>query len=52
MAHSVMREEGRATAYITVSDQVVNADLLPCTVINALLTLFWRLNRKKAICFT
>lgn len=40
------------SAYVTVSDQVVNADLLPCTVINALLTLFWRLNRKKAICFT
>lgn len=40
------------SAYITVSAQVMNADLLPCTVINALLTLIWRLNWKKAICFT
>lgn len=43
------------SAYVTVSDQVVNADLLPCTVINALLTPFGRLNWKKAlpeICFT
>lgn len=40
------------SAYITVSGQVVNGDLLLCTVINALLTLFWRLNWKKAFCFT
>lgn len=39
------------SAYVTVSAQVMNADLLPCTVINALLTLICWLHWKKAICF-
>lgn len=46
------RREKSHSAYVTVSAQVMSADLLPCTVINALLTLFWRLNWKKAIYFS